>query len=89
MAPVDLDSFTQEELKKFIDDYEKDAHQLALELFPSKDFAFVTVTKHLYEYSKNKLQAINNRLNGKIDTALHFEKLCDDIYQQLQDYAKW
>ena len=89
MAPVDLDSFTQEELEKFIADYEEDSHKLALELFPSKPIAYILNTKYLYEFAKLKSASMINRLDGHIDLAIQDELKADRYYSKLEDYAKW
>ena len=43
----------------------------------------------LASYAKVKARAMQFRLDGKINQALVQEQICDRIYKQLPDWAKW
>lgn len=40
-------------------------------------------------YASNKATAMNCRLRGEINTALLYEGICDSIYDNLPEFAKW
>jgi hypothetical protein len=45
--------------------------------------------KFIRRYASNKRIAINLRLEGKIERALFYEKICENIYTYLSQSAKW
>lgn len=40
-------------------------------------------------YASEKVAAMNARLQGRINDALHFESLCERIYQRIPNRLKW
>ena len=40
-------------------------------------------------YCEAKRDAMELRLEGKISLAIKYEGICDSIYKQLPDWAKW
>jgi hypothetical protein len=59
------------------------------DLFPKGGRGTKIATEKLADYAANKAAARSCRLNGQIDTALNYERICDLIYKGLPDYAKW
>jgi hypothetical protein len=57
--------------------------------FPTCPKGYVRATKDLGHYAANKATAMELRIEGKIQTALMYEGICDRIYAELPDYAKW
>ena len=43
----------------------------------------------LASYAEAKADAMQCRLDGKIDLALKFEAACDSVYGRLPGWAKW
>lgn len=58
-------------------------------LFPSRPKGYVRVTKDLGHYAANKATAMGLRQEGRIDTALMYERICESIYDRLPGYARW
>ena len=63
--------------------------KLAVRLFPTKPRGYVTATVDLSHYACNKSVAINERLKGNIQVAQVYEKICENIYKILPDFARW
>lgn len=61
----------------------------ARQLFPLAPSGYVRATKNLGHYAANKATAMQCRLRGEIQSALMYEGICDRIYDQLPEYAKW
>lgn len=62
---------------------------LARVLFPSKPTGYVRVTRDLGCYASNKATAMKCRLAGTIESALIYERICEDIYNRLPEWARW
>jgi len=62
---------------------------LARKLFPDAPKGYVRTAKDLGNYASNKATAMQLRLAGQINSALTYEKICDRIYDELPEYAKW
>jgi hypothetical protein len=58
-------------------------------LFPDRPKGYVSAARSLAGYASNKATAMSCRIEGKIESALVYEKICDRIYSDLPDYAKW
>lgn len=56
--------------------------------FPNDKHRFRYV-RDMRAYLWNKLTAMQCRLDGKIQTAIKYEEICDRIYAQLPEAAKW
>lgn len=61
----------------------------ACQLFPDAPKGFVRVTKDLGNYAANKATAMQCRLRGDINAALMYEGICERIYNDLPEYARW
>jgi hypothetical protein len=61
----------------------------ARQLFRNAPKGYVRATKDLGNYASNKATAMQCRLDGKINSALMYEEICDRIYDGLPDYARW
>lgn len=60
----------------------------AKQLFPNREKGYVRATKDLGCYASNKATAMSCRLEGKIDSAIVYENICDRIYNELPSWAK-
>jgi len=45
--------------------------------------------RHLRNYAINKAVAIGLRLDGNTQDALLYERICQDIYEDIPEFAKW
>lgn len=86
---LNLDSVDIGELEEFLRRCEEDKTKFALELFPQKHPGFVRDVNFLERYCKDKIEAIKDRLKGRIDRALKHEANCEKHYRSLSDFARW
>jgi hypothetical protein len=63
--------------------------QTARRLFPDRPRGYVRTTAALGNYAANKATALRQRARGDIPTAQTYEAICERIYDQLPDYARW
>ena len=91
LAELNLDAMPYEELHAFVRWIGNGVRPIkaAKELFPNREVGFVRVTVNLRNYAWNKITAISCRLEGKIDAALQYEGICDRIYSELPESARW
>ena len=61
----------------------------ARRLFPERPAGYVSATKNLGHYAANKATAMRCRLAGRPDSALQYEAICDRIYSDLPEFARW
>lgn len=62
--------------------------RVAKQWFPGIKGQF-RIVKDMRNYLWNKLTAMHCRAEGKIETALTYEKICDDIYANLPSNVRW
>jgi len=60
-----------------------------IELFPNGGYDAMKATKELSKYAGGKATAFYSRQEGKIAFAMQYESLCDKIYEQLPEFARW
>lgn len=91
MLELNLDAMTRQELW----DLWKRIHDhpiiVARELFPAvpRPVGYVSATETLGAYACNKSVAMNEREQGRIETALTYKRICDCLYDQLPPFARW
>ena len=61
----------------------------ARQLFPTSPKGYVRAAKDLGNYAANKATAMKLRADGNIPRALDYENICERIYSQLPEYARW
>jgi len=86
---LNLDTMTHDELTSFWFKYRTRSRKAAIELFPHKPKAYVKTANSLAVYAFNKATAITCREKGDILTAQVHEIICDQIYSDLPEWAKW
>jgi hypothetical protein len=88
---LNLDGMSSEELHQFMRWVGNGVRPIAAakELFPQREAGFVRATKDLRNYAWNKITAMACRVDGRIDAALAYERICDRIYAELPEWAKW
>jgi hypothetical protein len=57
--------------------------------FPDRPRGWIEATKDIANYCWNKLTAMRCRKEGHINRAMMYEEICDKIYKELPEYAKW
>ena len=58
-------------------------------LYPDERHGAVRAVRDLHNYTWNKITAISCRERGDIETAQHYEDICDRIYAGLPPFARW
>lgn len=81
---LNLDSMSQGELRTMFLDISEHPRKEAKYLHLS-----VKDAKHYKNYSMNKIVAIDARMAGNIQIAQKYETICENIYNQMSDSAKW
>ena len=61
----------------------------ARKLFPDKPQGYVRAARTMKNYAANKATAMGLRLAGKVSTAMAYEAICDRLYKQLPEFARW
>lgn len=61
----------------------------ARRLFPDCPPGYVAAARTLRNYAANKATAMKLRAEGKISAAMTYETICDRLYQELPDFARW
>lgn len=67
----------------------KCGRELAKFLFPHKPAGYTVATKNLGHYACNKAVAMRLRNDGKVDTAMMYDTICEHIYGRLPEWARW
>ena len=62
---------------------------IAQQLFPDRPRGYVRALKGLTNYAANKATAMRCRTAGDIVGAQNYERICDNIYDKLPEYARW
>jgi hypothetical protein len=58
-------------------------------LFSERPKGYSSAARNLGHYAVNKSTAMSCRERGDIQAALIYEKICDNIYQDLPAFARW
>lgn len=58
-------------------------------MFPHRPARYTRVTRDLAHYAMNKVTARNCRLRGQTVEAVQYDQICDRIYRELPDWARW
>ena len=58
-------------------------------LFPDKPEGYVRAARTLKNYAANKATAMTLRAEGKIATAVTYEQICERLYGDLPEFARW
>jgi hypothetical protein len=89
MDTPNLDCMSYEELRSFAVAVGSAPVKTARELFPDRQRGYVRAALKLKGYAWNKLTAIACRQRGDIEAAMVYENICDRIYDDLPEFAKW
>jgi hypothetical protein len=88
-GPPNLDGLDKAELWALFRRVQQHPRKTAREWFPDRPEGYVGVTRRLGHYAANKATAMGLRAKGEIAEAVMYERICDDIYQQLPERARW
>ena len=86
---MNLDATDIDDLRAFHDRLRKHLVAEARKLFPDRPQGYLRAARTLKHYASNKATAMELRLAGKINDALTYEGICDRLYSQLPDFARW
>lgn len=86
---MNLDDISLEDLEEFVLKCEQDKHSFAREIFPAKHSGYVRDLNFLERYAKEKIEAMRDRLAGRIERALKHEENCEKYYRSLSEDARW
>jgi len=87
---INLDGFGDaDNLWSFAECVRTNPRACARILFPDRPKGYVSETKMLCHYAYNKATAMRCRLDGRIPAALIYERICEDIYGRLAEFARW
>lgn len=89
MSIPNLDCLTCGELMDFWFKYNKPKRKEAQELIGDKRKGYIRITQNLAYYALNKGTAINCRLNGQINVAAMYERICETLYANIPNNLKW
>ena len=91
-APINLDGVDKDDLLAFARQYSAPQQGYTHILFPDQHTGFgppTGVAHDLARYASNKARAMELRAAGDIQTAGIYERICERIYSNLPDYARW
>jgi hypothetical protein len=86
---LNLDLLNIEELQEIVQKAESDVTNYAKELFPTKPQGYVKAVNLLVKYAKAKIEAMEDRLKGRISRADKHQETANNFWRVLPDYCKW
>jgi hypothetical protein len=63
--------------------------KVARRVFPAKPAFYVQASNDLAAYASNKATAMSCRRRGDITAAQLYESICDRVYAELPEFARW
>lgn len=88
-GPVNLDAESVDWLTGFWFVAQQRPRAVARALFIDRPRGYVRATGLLAAYAASKATAMRCRLDGRIATALDYERVCDGLYERLPAFARW
>lgn len=74
---------------KFWNKYRYPSRKEAQELIGDNRKGYVRLAETLANYAFNRANASQCRFSGHMTDALHYEEICDNIYNSLPNDLKW
>ena len=71
------------------DKLSRGSRRAATEIFPDKPVGFVRAARDIGHYAANKATAMNLRKLGNVNGAQAYEAICQRIYDNLPEFARW
>jgi hypothetical protein len=84
--------FSEDELMDLWADFNRPTKDLLALLWPGRKeppSGARRALKDMANYASNKATAMRERLKGAIPTAQMYESICERIYDDLPDWARW
>lgn len=82
-----LDALSESKLQEFWQRHQRG--QFSRELFPLGGPRTRVATYELANYAMNKAVAMQCRVDGNVAVAIDYEAICDRIYAELPEWARW
>lgn len=86
---MNLDATDKDDLWTLHERLRKHLVAEARKLFPERPEGYLRAARTLKHYAANKATAMGLRLAGKIADALRYEAICERLYGELPDFARW
>jgi len=86
---LNLDNLSIDELKVFVEEASANEKALADKTFPDKPPRHVRAINLMRKYAIERIEVLDSALKGRDDKMKKQEKLCNNYYRSLPDYAKW
>ena len=88
---LNLDGMTVEDLHSLIAFIGNGVRPVnaARKWFPNNRHGQILAVQDIRNYAWNKITAMSCRAEGKIQSALFYEAICDRIYKQMPKFARW
>jgi len=88
---LNLDCVSESELRELVAEIGQGVRPIraARKVFGTSGDGRTQAIKNYRAYAWNKITAIVCRSEGKIDAALMYESICERIYKELPEFAKW
>lgn len=84
-----LDAMNLDELADFKSFIGKNIKDACVALFGRSDAESIHVATCLWMYANIKELAMHDRIGGYIQTAVDLEYVCENLYSDLPEFAKW
>ena len=84
-----FDAMDESELQAWWKEHQQITRTQAATIFPGRPKGYLRITQDLANYAVNKITAMQLRLKGKIEQAQVYEGICERIYADLPDFARW
>jgi hypothetical protein len=86
---MNLDGIDKDELCDLHNRLQRQPIIEARKLFPARPRGYVAAARTMKHYAANKATAMGLRAEGKIAVALTYEAICERLYAELPDFARW
>jgi hypothetical protein len=86
---MNFDGMDPDDLRAFHDRLRQHLVAEAQKLFPDRPEGYLRAARTLKHYASNKATAMTLRLAGRINDALTYEGICERLYHQLPEFARW
>jgi hypothetical protein len=88
-GPPNLDAMTADKLMSFWVVAHYHPVKVGRAMFPERPAGYVSATRTLACYASNKAPAMTLRAEGEITRAGVYEGICEIVYDQLPEFARW
>lgn len=86
---MNLDGIDKDELWNLHERLRQHLVAEARKLFSERPEGYLRAARTLKHYAANKATAMGLRAEGKVSTAMTYETICERLYKQLPEFARW